>query len=160
MSKFADKKAPGYWRRKLEKHEPPRVEEAPEEWAERYGGYKMLIANALLVDEKLRQVPPGRLITIGRLREQLAADFDADFACPLTTGIFARIAAETSEEDRNAGRNDPTPWWRLVKDDGSLNPKLPGGGPLQAEYLSKEGLAMVLKGKTSLRVKDADRLIV
>lgn len=159
MSKFADKKAPGHWRRKLEKHEPPRIETAPDEWAERYGGHKMLIANALLVDEKLRQVPPGRLITIRRLREQLAADFDADFACPLTTGIFARIAAETSEEDRSAGRPDPTPWWRLVKDDGSLNPKLPGGGPLQARYLNEEGVRLEPKGKKNIRITDFAKLL-
>ncbi|MBL7803296.1 MAG: MGMT family protein [Saprospiraceae bacterium] len=145
-------KPPGHWRRKLEKHEPPRIEEAPKDWAERYGGHKMLIANALLVDEKLRQVPKGRLITIGRLREQLAADFNADFACPLTTGIFARIAAETAEEDRAQGRTEVTPWWRLVRDDGSLNEKLPGGGPLQAAYLNGEGIQFEPKGKKNVRV--------
>lgn len=153
-------KPPGHWRRKLEKHEPPRIEQAPAEWAERYGGDKMLIANALLVDEKMRGVPAGRLVTIARLRAQLAADFEADFACPLTTGIFARIAAETAEEDRTSGRTDITPWWRLVKDDGSLNPKLPGGGPLQAEYLSREGFVLTPKGKAGLRVRDFEGALI
>ncbi len=47
--------------------------------------------------------------------------------CPLTTGIFLRIAAEAAGEDDGSGKTRITPYWRVVKDDDSLNPEFPGG---------------------------------
>ena len=50
------------------------------------------------VDAMIRKVPKGGLITVGRLRQDLARKFSADVTCPLTTGIFVRIAAEAAED--------------------------------------------------------------
>jgi alkylated DNA nucleotide flippase Atl1 len=61
----------------------------------------------------------------------------------LTTGIFIRIAAEAAEEDARKGKTRITPYWRVVKDDGSLNPKFPGGVKRQAEKLRAEGHRIV-----------------
>gem|GEM_PF-4701258 len=36
------------------------------------------------------------------------------------------------------GREDITPYWRVVRDDGSLNEKFPGGVEVQAERLKEE----------------------
>ena len=72
----------------------------------------------------------------------LAEGHAADTACPLVTGIFVRIAAEAAEEDAAAGKTKITPYWRVVKDDGSLNPKFPGGVEAQAERLRDEGHAI------------------
>ena len=58
---------------------------------------------------------------------------------PLVTGIFVRIAAEAAEEDAAAGKTEITPYWRVVKEDGSLNPKFPGGVQRQQEHLREEG---------------------
>ena len=93
----------------------------------------------LLVDKLIRTVRKKRLITVNQIREHLARDFDADSTCPLTTGIFVRIAAETAEEDRAAGKKRVTPYWRVLKADGSLNPKFPGGVEAQAARLTEEG---------------------
>ena len=67
------------------------------------------------------------------------AKYDADVACPLLTGIFVRIAAEAAEEEAAAGKTRITPYWRVLKDDGSLNPKFPGGVERQEERLRDEG---------------------
>jgi hypothetical protein len=71
--------------------------------------------------------------------KRLAGDFNADSTCPLTTGIFVRISAEAAEEYRHMGRKDITPYWRVVKNDGSLNDKFPGGATVQARRLKDEG---------------------
>lgn len=60
----------------------------------------------------------------------------------MTTGIFVRIAAEAAEEARRAGESSITPYWRVLKEGGKLNDKLPGGAKAQAAKLRKEGHAI------------------
>jgi hypothetical protein len=71
----------------------------------------------------------------------------ADVSCPLCTGIFVRISAETAEEDRAAGKARVTPYWRVVTDKGELNEKFPGGAAAAAKKLREEGHRVVGKGK-------------
>src|SRR5258705_6804641 len=104
----------------------------------RFGGATMLVPTPMLVDKLIRQIPKGRLVTVGEIRRKLAADFSADVTCPLTTGIFIRIVAEASEEDRANGRKRVAPYWRGIKDGGGLNPKIPRGGQLPARKLPPE----------------------
>lgn len=134
------------WREKLEKEQQPKIVDVPPKMS-RFGKGKMLIPTPLLVDELVRRIPKGKLVTVSELRRKLAADFGADVTCPLTTGIFVRIAAEAAEEDRANGRRRVTPYWRVVKDDGSLNPKFPGGEKQQSQCLQDDGLSVVQKGK-------------
>jgi hypothetical protein len=144
------------WREKLEKPQDPKVVQIPPTMS-RFGAGTMLIPTPMLVDEMIRKVPKGKLITGGKLRRKLAADFGTDVTCPLTTGIFVRIAAETVEEDRANGKRRLTPYWRVVKDDGSLNPKYPGGVDSQARNLRTEGFTVTRKGKTGRVVKEFER---
>jgi hypothetical protein len=134
------------WREKLEKEQQPKLVDIPPRM-ERFGKGKMLIPTPMLVDELVRRIPKGKLVTVSELRRKLAADFGADVTCPLTTGIFVRIAAEAAEEDRANGRRRITPYWRVVKDDGSLNPKFPGGEKQQSQCLQDDGLSVVQNGK-------------
>jgi len=120
----------------------------------------MLIPTPNLVDGLVRRIPKGKLVTVSEIRRKLASDFAADVTCPLTTGIFIRIAAEAAEEDRANGRRRITPYWRVVKDDGRLNPKFPGGEKLQTRCLRDDGLSIVRKGN-HVAVKDfAQRLTI
>lgn len=143
------------WREKLEKPQQPKVVKIPPSMA-RFGKGTMLIPTPKLVDSLLRQVPKGKLVTVGEIRKRLANDFAADVTCPLTTGIFVRIVAEAAEEDRAVGRQRITPYWRVIKDDGSLNPKFPGGEQRQARYLRREGASVARKGKRTV-VKDFEK---
>ena len=150
-------KARKTWREKLEQGSPKVVDITPK-MAGRFGtkiGDKMLIARPLDVDALIRRVERGRLVTAEQLRERLARDFHADLTCPLTTGIFIRIAAEAAEEDLDRGAKEITPYWRVVKADGSLNQKLPGGTEAQAARLREEGHSIEPgKGKKAPAVKD------
>ena len=145
------------WREKLEKPQEPKLVKIPPKMS-RFGTGTMLIPTPKLVDELIRRIPKGKLVTVGELRRKLAADFAADVTCPLTTGIFVRIAAEAAEEDRANGRRRLTPYWRVVKDDGGLNPKFPGGEHLQARWLRSEGLSIVRKGERAV-VRDFEKCL-
>ena len=138
------------WRDKLEKPQAPKLVTVPPKMAARFGMGKMLIPTPMLVDEVMRSVGKGKLITAGQIRQKLAHDCGADVTCPLTTGIFMRIAAEAAEEDRANGGKRITPYWRVVKDDGSLNPKFPGGEAQQARHLRDEGIQTLRRGKKIL----------
>jgi alkylated DNA nucleotide flippase Atl1 len=119
----------------------------------------MLIPTPRLVNELIRKIPRGKLATVSELRRKLASDFQADVTCPLTTGIFVRIAAEAAEEDREQGRKRIAPYWRVVKDDGSFNPKLPGGVARQSRTLRAEGFEVSTTGKTARVMNFEHRLI-
>jgi len=135
------------WREKMENPDLPKVVEVPPKWRKRYGSGAMLVPSPREVDALIRAVPKGRLITVGQIRERLATEHGVAVTCPLTTGIFVRIAAEAAEEAALAGRTRITPYWRVVKDDGSLNPKFPGGVRAQATRLREEGQAIDSTGR-------------
>ena len=137
------------WREKLEKEQDPKVVNIPPKMS-RFGKGTMLIPTPKLVDDLVRKVPKGKLVTVSELRRRLAADFASDVTCPLTTGIFLRIAAEAAEEDRANGRKRITPYWRTLKTGGELNPKYPGGIEGLRKLLQSEGHSVVRKGKRFL----------
>ena len=99
----------------------------------------MVIPAPIEVDEIMRSVRKGKLITINGIRRRLAEKHDADFACPITTGIFAWIAAHAADEAEQTGRKRITPYWRTLKNGGELNPKYPGGISNVKARLEAEG---------------------
>jgi alkylated DNA nucleotide flippase Atl1 len=127
------------WRAKLHKPMQPKLVAVPEGMEKRLGRGIMLIPTALEVDAMVRKIPRGQVSSVAEIRERLARWHNADVTCPLVTGIFLRIAAEAAEEDRRAGKQDVTPYWRVVREDGRLDPKLPGGIAAQARRLMMEG---------------------
>jgi hypothetical protein len=113
-----------------------------------------------MVDELVRTVPTQKLITVGQIRRRLAESLDAESTCPLTTGIFLRIISEAAEEDRQTGKDPVTPYWRVVKDDGGLNPKFPGGVEAHARRLQAEGHEIVAgQGKKPPRVANLENVL-
>jgi len=99
------------------------------------------------VNEMMRRVPGGKLVTINEIRAALAKKYGATICCPMTTGIFAWIAANAAEEQREKGEKGITPYWRTLKTGGVINPKYPGGVEAQKNLLESEGHEVVQKGK-------------
>ncbi len=131
------------WRAKLHKQVLPKLVPIPDAMVDRLGSGMMLIPTALEVDAMIRKIPRGQFSSLSQIRRRLAHWHNADVTCPLVTGIFLRIVAEASEEDRQAGSQDITPYWRVVREDGKLNPKFPGGVESQAQHLREEGHRVV-----------------
>lgn len=151
------------WREKLENPPPglPKVVEVPRDWEKRMGGKRVLVPTPLQVDGLIRRVPRGMLATVRQIRHQLATDCGADSTCPMTTGIHLRIVSEAAEEDHALGGKAIAPYWRIIKDDGSLNPKFPGGVEAQSDRLREEGHAIdPAKGKKPPTVRNFEKNLV
>jgi len=142
------------WREKMENPNLPKVVDIPPKMQRRLGRGTLLIPSPRDVDAAIRHIPKGTVRPVSKIRADLAARYATTSACPLVTGIFVRIAAEAAEEDAREGNTRITPYWRVVKDDGSLNPKFPGGVERQAERLREEGVAVVA-GKADRRTLTA-----
>lgn len=65
---------------------------------QKYGGNRMYFAPPAAYDEVMKKVPFGKVITVGGIREYFARSNDADFAEPITAGIFVSIAAWASHQ--------------------------------------------------------------
>jgi hypothetical protein len=95
----------------------------------------------------MKKIRAGKLTTIDALRKALAKKHKTTIACPITTGIFAWIAAHAADEAESAGRKRITPYWRALKTGGELNAKYPGGLPNLRRRLAAEGHKIVQRGK-------------
>lgn len=136
------------WQEKLENDKGlPRIEAIDEGMRKTWGEGTFVIPAPREVDELMRAVPRGRLTTIPHIREALAKRHGTTIACPLTTGIFAGIAAKAAAEDEEDGVREITPYWRTLKAKGEVNPKYPGGIEEQKRRLEAEGHIVIQKGK-------------
>ena len=126
----------------------PKVKEltAPEV-IKRYGGSIMLLAPPIEYDTLIKKIEKGKLTTTEQLRTTLAKKHNADFTCPLTAGIFISIVAHASEQRQE----NFTPYWRVLKKDGELNEKFPGGIEAQGRKLEEEGFSIIEKGRTKIK---------
>ena len=116
----------------------------------KWGTGTMVIPAPIEIDALMKRVPRGRVTTINELRAAVARQHRVDIGCPITTGIFAWIAAHAAEEDAAEGRKRITPYWRTLKTGGELNAKYPGGVPALKKLLKAEGHKVVQKGKRFL----------
>jgi hypothetical protein len=124
----------------------------------KWGDGVMVIPAPRDVDALMRKVPAKKLVTTASLRSALARDAGVDSACPITTGIFAWIAAHAAGEDEGEGKKKFTPWWRTLKAGGELNPKYPGGLSEQKRRLQAEGHRVITRGKRHF-VEDYERAL-
>lgn len=136
------------WQEKLaDDKDLPKVARIEGKLSKRWGEGTFVIPAPREVDAFMKRVPKGRLTTIDELRKALAKKHRTDIACPITTGIFAWIAARAADEAAAAGRKRITPYWRTLKSNGEINPKYPGGIAENSRRLRSEGHRVIIKGK-------------
>jgi hypothetical protein len=136
------------WREKLaDSKDFPKVAEIDCTKSQRWGQGTFVIPAPIEVDAAMNKVRRGKLTTIDAIRKALALKHGATIACPITTGIFAWIAAYAADEAETEGRARVTPYWRTLKSGGELNPKYPGGVRNLRQRLAAEGHRVVKKGK-------------
>jgi hypothetical protein len=139
------------WREKLADSKGlPKIGEIEGKMTTRWGTGTMVVPAPAEVDELMRRVPKGKLVTINELRAALAKKHGVNVACPITTGIFSWIAAHAAEEAAQEGAKRITPYWRTLKSGGELNPKYPGGVVALKRRLQSEGHKVVQRGKRCL----------
>jgi hypothetical protein len=148
------------WQEKLKDSKGlPKVANIDGKMSKQWGTGTMVIPAPLEVDEVMRGVRKGKLITINEIREALAKKHRVNVGCPITTGIFAWIAAHAAEEAAAEGAKRVTPYWRTLKSGGQLNEKYPGGVDGLRKRLEAEGHKVVQKGKRFL-VENFEKALV
>ena len=136
------------WREKLDDDKGlPKVGKITGPMTARWGRGTMVIPAPREVDSLMRKVAKGKLVTINELRASLAKKHQVSMACPITTGIFAWIAAHAAQESLDKGAKRVTPFWRTLKNGGELNAKYPGGVANLKKLLAAEGHRVVQRGK-------------
>jgi hypothetical protein len=118
MAKTVKRKS---WADKMDKPLHPEIKILEKGFADLPAGSKMLIPTPRLIASYLMHTSPGHLIDIKRMRSDLSAEMEAEYTCPLTTGIFLRTVAEFVNEQKQNGIpvKDLPPIWRIIQ------PKMP-----------------------------------
>ena len=81
-------------------------------------GEKMIISSPEKISEFIFAIPKGSFLSIKELRRELAVKAGADNTCPVTTGIFLRMAIEQNKDNVNF------PYWRVVDEKHPVGKKL------------------------------------
>ena len=118
------KKKPTWQEKLYDSKGYPKVEEIKGGMSRKWGSGTVVIPSPIEVDQLMRRVPKGKLTTINEIRQALATKHNATIGCPMTTGIFAWIAANAAEEQKLIGVTDITPYWRTLKVKGLINDKI------------------------------------
>lgn len=112
----------------------------------KYGGNRMYFAPPRVYDELMNRVPPGKVITVGAMREYLARQNGADFTDPITAGIFVSIAAWASHQRAENRRPTGGP----SRPTGSSIPNTPAASRPRGRSLKPRGTPSCRRGgKTS-----------
>lgn len=116
------------------------VKKLDKDFADMPSGAKMLIATPKIVDAYVRQIPKGKSSSLATMRKDLAAEYGADYTCPVTSGIFLRIVAEAAHKQIEKGLavSKATPFWRIVDPKSPLNTKLSFGPKFVSDMRKKE----------------------
>ncbi len=119
-----------------------KVEVLDKKFADMPEGATMLVATPVIVADYIRNIPKGTATSLQQMRRDLAAEYNAQYCCPVTSGIFLRIVAEAAYEDYLAGMplKKITPFWRVIDSKAPVAKKLTFGTEFIKEQRTKEGL--------------------
>jgi alkylated DNA nucleotide flippase Atl1 len=123
----------------MDSHPDPIVDIAPQQVRFFGGPGKMVLPSPATLEALIKQIPKGKLLTTDLLRKQLAAQFNVQGACPVTTRKALQVIAHKA--------STTTPYWRLLKQNGELINYFPGGVQGHAKLLKAEGFAIDAAGK-------------
>ena len=130
------------WAEKMNPKAQYKIERTDKDFADIPKGSTMLIATPLIVEEYIKNIPYGTKTTLQQMRKDLAANYHADYTCPVTSGIFLRIVAENAYEELQKGKTieEITPFWRMIDLKTPAAKKLSFGTDFLLEQRKKEDL--------------------
>jgi hypothetical protein len=130
------------WAEKMLPDKKAEVKKNDYDFADIPAGSKMLIATPKIVDGYVRQIPKRHFTDIKQMRKDLAAEYGAEYTCPVTTGIFLRIVAENAYEEFEKGKslNKIAPFWRAMSIKSPSAKKLTFGIKFLKDQQKQEGI--------------------
>jgi ABC-type uncharacterized transport system ATPase subunit len=128
------------WLDKLNETKEPKIKRIDIDFADIPAGSNMLIATPKMIDRYIQEIGVGKRIDTKTLRKDLAIAHNADYTCPVTTGIFLRIVAEANYEKLQQGKHveEITPFWRVIEPNSVLAKKLTFGQDFLLQQIEKE----------------------
>ena len=117
------------WLEKFDAVKEAQVKRVYNSFADVPAGSRMLIPTPKIIDDYIKSIPKGVVVSVQTMRQDLALANGADFTCPLTAGIFLRIVAELAYEKhlKTKKLKGITPFWRVVDPHSNLANKLTCG---------------------------------
>lgn len=114
------------WSDKLQCGKRPHTKRLEIDFAGMKAGSLMYISTPLEVDQYVRGIPYGLIVSPKVMRDDLAKRNGADHTCPVSTGIFLRIVSEAALEKYKKINciTEISPFWRIVAPDSDLAKKL------------------------------------
>jgi hypothetical protein len=82
------------WEARFNCNRQPEVKVLDKAFAGIPAGARMLVVTPSVVDAAVAEIPFGAVVEAAILRRSLAASHDAEYMCPVTTGIALRVVAE------------------------------------------------------------------
>ena len=130
------------WTDKLSPDKNPEVKVNEKGFADIPPGGVMLIPTPKIVDDYVKQIPKGKSVTLQTMRKDLASEYNAEYSCPVVTGISLRIVCEAANEQREKGTalKNIAPFWRVIDENSTIGKKLSFGTKLLKDQRKKEGL--------------------
>jgi hypothetical protein len=130
------------WAEKMHPGFEPVVEITKKKFADVPEGVRMLVATPQVAADYIRHIPLGTHTSLQQMRKDLAASYNADYCCPITSGIFLRILSEAEHEAFINGKpvDQLVPFWRMIDHKSPICKKLTFGTDFIKEQRQKEGL--------------------
>jgi hypothetical protein len=136
------------WTEKLHCDKEPKIKRIDFNFADIPANSNMFIATPQIIDNYIKQIPKGKIVSVQTMRKDLAIENKADYTCPVTTGMFLRIVAEANFEkyQQTNSIKSITPFWRVVEPNSTLSEKLTFG----KDFIIKQRQAE----KTNVNIND------
>ncbi len=145
------------WREKVNDVEE-KIHQITPEWEEKLGKGNILIPNAIDIERLIKNTKKGELLTNDIIRELLAKEKKVQLTAAIPTGVYLKYVALAAEEEREIGKSNITPYWRVLKPDGTINIKFPVPVDKLIKLLESEGHKIELgKGKKPPKVIDFEK---
>lgn len=130
------------WQQKYDSDRPHEVKVIDKKFADMPAGTRMFIATPKIIDDYVNHIPKGVQVNLLTMRKDLAAEYDAEMTCPVTTSIFLRVVSELAFENYQKGMSidEITPFWRAMNSKMPIAKKLSCGIDFITTQRTKENL--------------------
>lgn len=121
-----------------------------------YGKGKMLHPSVEVIEELVKTIPKGFVVTIDLIAKRLAKDFGTDVTCPMRTGNAIKKIAERYSNDNI---DFQIPFWRVIRSDRLVIKSK--NFEYWASQIEDEGFKLLFTKNGSIKVDvDSSRMFV
>ena len=128
------------WIEKFNKPYKEKIKKLTFNFADIKKGETMLVSSPSSIAKFIKKIPKGKKKTVVEMRNALAKKAKANKTCPVSTGIFLRIAIEASLEEQSKKKLEKPklPFWRIIDEKTAVAKKLSISKKLLNTYINQE----------------------